>query len=101
MGTCIEAVATAHQRGRVFGRVDRDTGFTRFALRTFPEHAELFEAKLAWNDERGRNVLEIVEAPELAATSATCAAEVARELLALEGLAARDVDLVIASPYPR
>jgi 3-oxoacyl-[acyl-carrier-protein] synthase-3 len=85
----------------LIGHADGDTGFVRFASRTFPEHAELFEAKLVWDEARKRNVLEIAEAPELAATSATCAATVVRELLGGEGLDPGELDLVIASPYPR
>lgn len=83
----------------LLGHSDGDTGFTRFALRTFPEHAELFEAKLAWDEERGRNVLSIDEAPELSAVSAACAVDVVREVLG--ELAPAEIDLVIASPYPR
>jgi 3-oxoacyl-[acyl-carrier-protein] synthase III len=49
---------------------------------------------------RGRNVLEIHEAPAFAARCAAHGAAVARAFLAARGLAAADVDLLIASQYP-
>jgi 3-oxoacyl-[acyl-carrier-protein] synthase-3 len=85
---------------------DDDTGFQRFEFRTFPEHAGLFEADLCWRPRaglahRGRNVVEVYEAPGFAACCVDRASEVARELLASAALSAGDVDLVIASQYPR
>jgi len=90
----------------LLAHVDGDAGFQRFALRTFPEHAGLFEADLCWRPRaglrhRGRNVVEIYEAPGFAACCVDRAAEVAAELLANAALSAGDVDLVIASQYPR
>lgn len=83
-----------------------DAGFQRFALRTFPEHAPLFEIDLRWDPSagltrRGRNVLEVYEAPGFAACCVERASEVAQDLLASAGLAVGDIDLVIASQYPR
>ncbi len=81
-----------------------DAGFVRFARRVFPEHAALFDSHLRWDPDagfRGRNVLEVYEAPELGARCVEAAAEVARELLAAVALAIDDVDLLIASQYPR
>nr|HEU4727458.1 3-oxoacyl-[acyl-carrier-protein] synthase III C-terminal domain-containing protein [Kofleriaceae bacterium] len=83
-----------------------DAGFQRFALRTFPEHAPMFESHLRWRPRkgltrRGRNVVEIDEAPEFAACCVDRASELAREFLAEAGLAPDDIDLVIASQYPR
>jgi 3-oxoacyl-[acyl-carrier-protein] synthase-3 len=79
---------------------DGDGGFQRFAQRTFPEHAGLFTAHLRFDPALERNVVEIVERPELDATAMTLAADVAREVLASSGLAAGDLDLLVASPYP-
>ena len=82
------------------------SGFQRFALRTFPEHALLFEAELRWDPRagvtrRGRNVLEVHEAPGFAACCVDRAVEVATGFLADAGLTAADIDLVIASQHPR
>lgn len=85
---------------------DDTSGFQRFLVRTFPEHAELFATHLRWDPDvgflrRGRNVLEVHEAPEFSACCVARAVDVAREVLADQALAAKDVDLVIASQYPR
>jgi 3-oxoacyl-[acyl-carrier-protein] synthase-3 len=90
----------------LIGHVDGDAGFQGFAVRTFPEYAAMFEAQLRWDPRagltrRGRNVVEIYEAPEFAACCVERAAEVVRELLAGGALSIGDVDLVIASQYPR
>lgn len=90
----------------LLGRGGHDTGFRAFSFRTFPEHAALFEATLRWRPGRGlgrwgRNVVEIREAPELAVVCVDRAVEVADELLADCGVRAADIDLVIASQYPR
>jgi 3-oxoacyl-[acyl-carrier-protein] synthase-3 len=90
----------------LIAHADGDTGFQRFELRTFPEHASLFEVDLRWDPSagltrRGRNVVEVYEAPGFAACCVERASEVAHELLAGAGLSAGDVDLVIASQYPR
>lgn len=83
-----------------------DTGFQRFAIRTFPEHAPLFEIELRWDphaglSHRGRNVIEVHEAPEFASCCVDHASDVARELVAAAGLTIGDIDLLIASQYPR
>jgi 3-oxoacyl-[acyl-carrier-protein] synthase-3 len=82
-----------------------DRGFQRFAIRTFPQYAGLFDAQLRWDPRagfahrRGRNVVEIREAPELALRCLECAEEVARELI--EGaISVAEIDLLITSQYP-
>lgn len=90
----------------LIAHTDDTAGFQRFALRTFPEHAPLFEAELRWDPRRGvihrgRNVLEFHEAPGFAACCVDRAVEVAGGFLADAGLVANDIDLVIASQYPR
>lgn len=90
----------------LFAHADGDAGFQRFAIRTFPEHSGMFEATLRWHahaglTRRGRNLLEVYEAPAFAFHCLDHAAEVSTELLAELGLQPRDVDLVVASQYPR
>jgi 3-oxoacyl-[acyl-carrier-protein] synthase-3 len=85
---------------------DGARGFERFASRTFAEDADLFEASVRWSPHaglarRGRNVLEIHEAPSFAPLCATHAIEVATAFLAGAGLRGDDVDVLIASQYPR
>ena len=89
----------------VVSHTDDATGFTRFLHRSFPEHQGLFEASLRWDPEagflgRGKNVLEMIEAPELAETCVDLAAAVATELLRDAHLRAEDVDLLVTSQYP-
>lgn len=84
---------------------DDGTGFQQFALRTFPDDAHLFEAHLRWDSHaglmhRGRNVLEVHEAPAFAERCVEHASDVVDEMLAGAALAPTDVDLVIASQYP-
>ena len=84
---------------------DGDHGFVRFAVRTFPEYAALFETHLRWDPRaglthKGRNVLEVYEAPSFAACCVEAAAAVTHELLCTADVRARDIDLVIASQYP-
>ncbi|MBS1124062.1 MAG: 3-oxoacyl-ACP synthase [Deltaproteobacteria bacterium] len=90
----------------LLAHIDGDGGFQRFELRTFPEHATLFETRLRWDPEagfahRGRNVLEVYEAPAFASCCVERAAEVVGATLATAGLTADDIDLVLASQYPR
>jgi 3-oxoacyl-[acyl-carrier-protein] synthase III len=84
---------------------DGDTGFVDFAIRTFPEDAALFEARMRWDPEagrlrKGRNVVEIDEAPGFAARCVEHGVEVARELVTRVGLSIESIDLLIASQYP-
>ena len=90
----------------LIGHADGDTGFQRFEIRTFPEHAPMFEIELRWDPRaglvhRGRNVLEVYEAPGFAGCCVDRASEVAHDLLASVALSPADIDLVIASQYPR
>jgi 3-oxoacyl-[acyl-carrier-protein] synthase-3 len=89
----------------LIAHIDGDAGFQRFALRTFPEHAPLFESDLRWDPDagithRGHNVIEVYEAPGFAECCVARAAEVAGELVASASLVPDDIDLVIASQYP-
>jgi 3-oxoacyl-[acyl-carrier-protein] synthase-3 len=89
----------------LIAHVPGDTGFQQFAIRTFPEHAPQLEIDLRWSPAagltgRGRNVIEVHEAPGFTASCVDRASEVARELVASAGLAVGDIDLVIASLYP-
>ncbi|TMQ10565.1 MAG: hypothetical protein E6J91_25980 [Deltaproteobacteria bacterium] len=90
----------------LIGRSVDASGFQRFALHTFAEHAPLFEAQLRWDPHagltrRGRNVLEVHEAPGFTACCVDRAAEATSHFLADATLTAADIDLVIASQYPR
>jgi 3-oxoacyl-[acyl-carrier-protein] synthase-3 len=84
---------------------DGDTGFRAFELRTFAAHADLFEATVHWAPRagwlrRGRNIVEVREAPELAPRCVELATEVVTGFLARQALVPDDIDLVIASQYP-
>ena len=90
----------------LLGHVDGDHGFQKFEFRTFPEDAGMFEAGVRWDPHagfahRGRNILEIHEAPAFATCCIDRAVEVVESTLSSVGLAARDVDLLLASQYPR
>jgi 3-oxoacyl-[acyl-carrier-protein] synthase-3 len=85
---------------------DGDIGFQRFVFRTFPEHAGMFEVHTRWDPHaglvrRGRNVLEVYQAPAFSAHCIEHGIEVAGELLRDVGLVAADIDLLVASQYPR
>lgn len=75
-------------------------GFTRFELRTFPEHAKLFEVRLEWDAEANRNIVVVDEAPSFASQAISCAAEVTKAFLAREKLTGEDIDLFLTSQYP-
>lgn len=85
---------------------DDKTGFQQFELRTFYEHTALFEVKLRWEPHagllrRGRNVIEVREDPTFGPRCTELAVEVATAFLARIGLRHDEIDLVIASQYPR
>lgn len=89
----------------LLSHVPGDVGFERFVFETFPEDAGLFEARTRWDEHggwlrRGRNVLEIYEAPEFRERCLAHGIEVARAMLADAKLAPADVEILIASPYP-
>lgn len=86
--------------------VDGASGFHAFRIRTFPEDADLFAAHLTWDPRagllpRGRNVLEVIESPAFGARCVEAAIDVGRALLADASLAASDIDVLVASQYPR
>lgn len=89
----------------LLAHVDGDTGFQAFETRTFPRDAALFESYLRWDPNRsfgfGRNVIEVLEAPELAERCVERAVEVVEDVLTRVALTADDIDLLIASQYPR
>jgi len=97
---------TAAGRAMLLAPGASDRGFQRFVTRTFPQYAGLFDAQLRWDPHasfvqlRGRNVVEIKEAPEFAARCVDCAEEVARELIAAVP-AIDEIDLLVTSQYPR
>ncbi|HEU0030154.1 MAG TPA: 3-oxoacyl-[acyl-carrier-protein] synthase III C-terminal domain-containing protein [Kofleriaceae bacterium] len=81
-------------------------GFQHFKIATFPHDAALFESHTRWDPDagllrRGRNVLEVYEAPRFASACSEHGIAVARELLVEAGVAPEAIDLVIASTYPR
>jgi len=85
------------------------TGFTKFAFSTFPEFAGLYESYWEWQEGRrrgllrrreGLNVLVVKEDPEFVARSVDCAATAVDRFLEDAGLAAGDVDLLIANRFP-
>jgi 3-oxoacyl-[acyl-carrier-protein] synthase-3 len=78
----------------------RSEGFTRFELRTFPEHADLFEVWLQWEADVAQNVLEVREIPSFARRCIECATDMTTAFLAGENLRAQDIDLLVASQYP-
>lgn len=89
----------------LLGHTDDATGFEQIELRTFGEHAPLFEAHLRWKPRegvlhRGRNVLEVREAPSFAGRCVELATEVVVGFLDRRRLRTADIDLLIASQYP-
>jgi len=79
---------------------DGDEGFDAFELRTFPEHARLFEASLVWEPRRGRHAIVVREDPAFAARAVECAATVVHALLDRSRVSPSEIDLVIASQQP-
>lgn len=85
---------------------DDSSGFEQIELRTFPEHASLFEVLLRWEPHagwlrRGRNVVEVREDPSFASVCIERAASVTSAYLNRLGHHLDDIDLLIASQYPR
>jgi 3-oxoacyl-[acyl-carrier-protein] synthase III len=70
-------------------------GFQRFAIRTFPEDAALFESHVAHD-----GILEICEAPAFEDHCVEHAAAVAREVLAEAALRPAQIDVLVASQHP-
>lgn len=89
----------------ILAHTDEDRGFLRFETRTYPEYATLFESRLHFDAHagllhKGRNVIEIYEAPAFAERATELAAALAKEILDEAGWPPESVDLVIASQYP-
>lgn len=85
---------------------DDSSGFQQIELRTFGEHASLFEVLLRWEPRagvlrRGRNVVEVHEDPSFASVCIELAADVASAFLDRMGQRPADIDLLITSQYPR
>jgi 3-oxoacyl-[acyl-carrier-protein] synthase-3 len=90
----------------LLGRGTPDRGFQRFRFESFPCDAGMFEVMMRWDPRagrlrRGRNVLEVREAPAFAGRCIEHGTAVARRLLEDAELSIRDIDLLVASPYPR
>jgi len=90
----------------LIGHTDNSYGFEKIELRTFSEHASLFEIRLEWEPEagllhRGRNVIEVAEDPRFATLCTELASHTATMFLESLGLHADAIDLLIASQYPR
>lgn len=80
--------------------VDDGEGFKSFELRTFPEHADLFDVRVEFEPEEKRNVLVVREDPSFALQCFERATEVTNAFLKRAGLRGSDIDLLIASQYP-
>ena len=88
------------------GQAPGHAGFQAFAFRTFPEYANLFEVTLHWAPHagllrRGRNIVDVHEAPEFAVRCTELATRVASAFLAEHELEPDEIDLLITSQYPR
>jgi len=79
---------------------ETEEGFARFAFRTYPEHAELFETRICWEPEVRHNVVEVREDPRFASRCVECAAEATTAFLSAVSLRSEDVDLLVTSQYP-
>jgi 3-oxoacyl-[acyl-carrier-protein] synthase-3 len=91
------AILLAHQDG--------GEGFAGFEVRTFPEEAGLFEARVGFEPGAallgaGRSLLEIHQDPRFAAACVARAVEVAGGFLDRHRLRPEDVDVLVASAYP-
>jgi 3-oxoacyl-[acyl-carrier-protein] synthase-3 len=90
----------------LIGHTDDSSGFQQIELRTFSEHASLFGVQLRWDSHagllrRGRNVIEVHEDPSFASLCTDLATDVASTYLDRLRLRPDDIDLLIASQYPR
>lgn len=90
----------------VLRREPRAAGFTDLRFRTFPEYAALLEGVWEWRTHRkvrpgdpgGSNRLSVLERPGFRGRALDCAYDATATFLADNGLAATDVDLLIATP---
>jgi 3-oxoacyl-[acyl-carrier-protein] synthase-3 len=84
----------------LLGHTEGDAGFQRFAFRTFPAYAPLFESRLTWDAEIQRNVLSVRQDPGFAAACVDGGAKVVAEVLDAARLRPSEVDVLAASPHP-
>ena len=84
----------------LLGHTPGEEGFQRFAFRTFPSFAHLFEARLEWDGDVRRNVLKIAQRPGFAEACVECATRATAEFLDAARLLPRDVDVLATSQYP-
>ncbi len=78
-----------------------DEGFRAFDFRTFPEHADLFVVRLRFDEpSRDRNILDVRETTPSRAAASSAGDRGDHAFLERCGVAARDVDLLVASQYP-
>jgi 3-oxoacyl-[acyl-carrier-protein] synthase-3 len=84
----------------LLGHADTDEGFARFAFRTFPQYADLFEVRLHWDDASRHNILDVHEDAGFATRCVECATEASTAFLAELGLRAGAIDLLVTSQYP-
>jgi 3-oxoacyl-[acyl-carrier-protein] synthase-3 len=93
----------------VLGRDDDSEGFVDLRFETFPEYAGMLEGVWEWRQHRrmrpgaapGVNRLAVLERPAFRSRAVDCAYDVTRGFLDAAGVAARDVDLLVATPEPR
>ncbi len=84
----------------LLGHAEGGEGFDRFAFRTFPSFAGLFEARLDWDGDMRRNVLRIASSPGFADACVECAARATAEFLDAARLRPGDVDVLATTLYP-
>jgi 3-oxoacyl-[acyl-carrier-protein] synthase-3 len=84
----------------LLGHTAGEEGFHRFAFRTFPSFARLFEARLEWDGDFRRNVLRIGVHADFADACVECAVGATAELLDSARLLPADIDVLATSQYP-
>ncbi len=82
-------------------------GFTAFTSATFPEFSGNFESAIVWHPHahpvfsEGTNVLAVAIGDEFTLRASECSEVVVRRFVEENGLGLGDIDLLIASTYPR
>lgn len=89
----------------LLGTDDDVEGFSGVRLATFPEYADLIEGYWEWRPHRrplarlgGTPHLVVLERPGFAARAVDCAEDTVTRFLAESGVAASDIDLLVATP---
>jgi 3-oxoacyl-[acyl-carrier-protein] synthase-3 len=106
-GTCRDFPFPSVGGALLLSHAAGNAGFGPFVFRAFPELADLFDARVTWepaargSNGAGSNVLEIRVDPSFAARCVEHAAEVATAFIESAGWKADDIDLLVASQYPR